>query len=321
MIAESNSHFAPFLKEMMEIKRNSGFSLDYMNSHIASFDTFCIEKYPDKCQLDKELIEEWVYDTKSKSRRELNRRVRTMRHLANHLIAIGIPAYFCPIRIKIPKSPEPHIFTDEQLTEFFLVCDNFKPVAFPQYRHILLPVIFRLIYCCGLRNSEACNLKHCDVNFKNGEIKIIGSKGAKDRVVYLAADLMRLCKKYDDTMKSLLPKREYFFPSQNHKHFVNTSICRLFNEILIKTSFYGKTTKKPTCHGLRHTMAVNSMRECIENGDNFETHIQYLSKYMGHKDPQETMYYLHMSVNIIPALREKAVGFENIIGGMVYAEE
>ena len=321
MITGLKSYFAPFLEEMMVIRRNSGFSLTYMDSHIMSFDAFCCEKYPNKYTLDIELTEAWVYNTESESRRELNRRIRTMRHLANHLSSLGISAYFCPIRIRILKSPEPHIFTDEQLAEFFDICDSFEPVVFPKYRHILLPVMFRVIYCCGLRNSEACNLKRGEVNLNNGTVRIIGSKGFKDRVVYLAPDLLKLCAKYDTAMEILLPEREYFFPSQHRKHFVNTSICKLFDEILAKASFYGKTSKKPTCHGLRHTFAVNSMRQCIAGGDNFDSYIQYLSKYMGHKNPQETMYYLHMAVNIIPVLREKAAGFEDVIGGVVYAEE
>jgi integrase len=315
------SSFAPFLTEMMAIKRNSGFALTYMDAHVACFDSFCFENFPSKHELDKELAEAWIYNTASNSRRELNKRVRTMRHLANHLNALGITAYFCPIRIRILKSPSPHIFTDEQLSEFFEICDSFEPVAFPKYRHILLPVMFRVIYCCGLRNSEACNLKRSDVSLENGAVKVIGSKGFNDRVVYMSPDLLDLCKKYDGKMETMLPAREYFFPSQHHKHFVNTSICRIFDGILAKTSYCGKTSKKPTCHGLRHTFAVNSMRQCIASGDKFENHIQYLSKYMGHKNPQETMYYLHMVVNIIPELKAKAKGFEDIIGGVVYAEE
>ena len=321
MIIELNSYFAPFLTEMMAIKHNSGFSFAHMDSCIMSFDTFCREKYPNKHQLDRELVEAWIYNANSKSKRMLNRRVIIMRHLANHLTAIGIPAYFCPIRIKILKSPEPHIFTDEQLAEFFCVCDRFEPSALPKYRHILLPTMFRMIYCCGLRSSEACNLKRDDVNLNSGSVKIISSKGSKDRVVYLAPDLLKLCGKYDAAMEKLLSGREYFFPSQRHKHFVNKRICYQFNYILAKTSFYGKTSKKPTCHGLRHTFAVNSMRQCIKAGDNFDNYIHYLSKYMGHKDPQETMYYLHMAVNIIPELREKASGFEDVIGGVLYVEE
>ena len=321
MITGLSSYFAPFLAEMMAVKRNSGFSLKYMDSHINEFDTFCRLNFPDKYELDRELAEAWIYDTKSQSRRELNKRVRTMRQLANHLTAMGIPAYLCPIRIRILKSPEPHIFTDEQLSEFFHVCDSFMPAAFPRYRHILLPVMFRMIYCCGLRNSEACNLKRCDINLSNGTVKIVGSKNCKDRIIYMTPDLTRLCMKYDAEMEILLPGREYFFPSHYDKHFINTSICRIFNELLAKTSFYGKTSKKPTCHGFRHTFAVNSMRQCIANDDNFDSYIHYLSRYMGHKNPQETMYYLHMVINIIPELREKAKGFEDVIGGVLYAEE
>jgi len=321
VITELSSYFAPFLTEMINVKRNSGFLLKYMDSHINEFDAFCRLSFPDKCRLDRELAEAWIYNTNSKSRRELNKRVRTMRHLANHLTAMGITAYLCPLRIKILKSPEPHIFTDNQLSEFFHVCDSFTPVAFPRYRHILLPVIFRMIYCCGLRNSEACNLKRSAINLNSGIAKIIGSKGCKDRIVYMAPDLTKLCIKYDAAMETLLPGREYFFPSQHDKHFRNSSICRIFNELLVRTAFYGKTSKKPTCHGLRHTFAVNSMRQCIANDDDFDGYIHYLSRYMGHKSPQETMYYLHMAVNIIPELREKAKGFEDVIGGVLYAEE
>ena len=181
--------------------------------------------------------------------------------------------------------------------------------------------MFRVIYCCGLRSSEACFMKCSDVNLNNGAIKVIGSKGRKDRVVYLSPDLLELCVNYDTRMQDLSLGRKYFFPSQRKEHLVNTSICELFNGILAKTSFSGETSKKPTCHGLRHTFAVNSMRQCVASGGNFDTYIYYLSKYMGHGNPKETMYYLHMAVNIIPELRAKAKGFEDVIGGVLHAEE
>ena len=42
------------------------------------------------------------------------------------------------------------------------------------------PVLFRLIYCCGLRNNEACSLKICDVDLENGLITLYRTKGNKD---------------------------------------------------------------------------------------------------------------------------------------------
>lgn len=316
-----SSYFAPFLLEMARIKRNSGFILKGMDAHIKGFDTFCKENYPDKHQLDRELVEAWIYNTNSKSRRMLIDRIQTMRHLANHLTAIGMQAYYCSTRIKLPKPSEPHIFTDEQLTEFFRVCDSFSQLSFPRYRHILAPTMFRVIYCCGLRNAEACNLKRENVNLSNGSIRIFQSKGHKDRIVYLAPDLLQLCEKYDAVMEMLLPERKYFFPSQWRKYFTSDTCGQFFDQILSKTSFYGNTSKKPTCHSLRHTFAVNSMRQCIANGDNFDRYIYYLCKYMGHKNPQETMYYLHMTVNLMPELRKNSKELEEVIGGVPHVEE
>ena len=114
--------------------------------------------------------------------------------------------------------------------------------------------------------------------------------------------------------------REFFFPSSRISYYNNTSICKLFDSILNKTSFNGKTSKKPTCHGLRHTFAVNSMRKSITDGENFDM-IRYLSRYMGHSCPQNTMYYLHMVVNLVPEIRKMAKGYEDILNGVAYVEE
>lgn len=321
MIRKLSSYFAPFMAEMMVIKRNCGFALKEMDTHIIKFDAFCTEHFPNKRELDRELVEAWIYDISSKSRSQLNKRTLTMRHLAKHLTTLGIPAYLCPVQIKLPKPAEPHIFTDEQLTEFFQVCDSFTPAANPKYRHILVPTMFRVIYCCGLRNSEACNLKRGDFNLSSGAINIVGSKYRKDRIVYSSPDLLKLCVKYDAALELLLPGREYFFPSQWRKHLTKSRVSGLFNLVLSRTSFHCKTSKKPTCHSLRHTFAVNSMRQCIANSENFDGYIQYLCKYMGHKKTQETMYYLHMVVNVMPELRQKAKGLDDVIGGVLYAEE
>jgi integrase len=297
---------------MAKEKHNSGFSLKYMDKHLAEFDCFCMEHFPDKDSLDKELVEAWVYHTKSKSVQEIQKRFRTMMHLGNFMLPLGGVVYVAKNIFKRAKPEEPHIFTDVQLTEFFQLCDGFKAVKYPPYRHLVTSVMFRMIYCCGLRNSEACHLKCCDINPRDGTIKIYESKGHKNRVVYMSDDLTELCRKYDSTMVTMNPERVYFFPSSRKCYYNNTSVCKLFDNILNKASFYGKTSKKPTCHGLRHTFAVNSMRKCIAEGENFDIMIRYLSRYMGHSCPQNTMYYLHMAVNLVPEIRKMAKGYEDI---------
>lgn len=315
------SNFAEYMEGMLKEKHNSGFSLKYMDKHLDEFDSFCISNFPNKVSLDKELVEAWVYHTESISIQELQKRFRTMMHLGNYMLPLWGETYITTNRLKRAKPKEPHIFTDIQLEEFFRYCDGLKAVKYPPYRHLVTPVMFRMIYCCGLRNSEACNLKRSEINLKNGTIKIYESKGHKNRVVYMSADLTELCRKYDSVMDIMNPRREYFFPSSRSANYNNTSVCRLFDNIFGKTSFFGKTSKKPTCHGLRHTFAVNSMKKCIKDGGNFDNMIRYLSRYMGHSCPQNTMYYLHMVVNLVPEIREMAKGYEDILNGVAYVEE
>lgn len=315
------SNFAQYMESMMKQKHNSGFSLKYMDKHLDEFDFFCRNNYPNKVSLDKQLVEAWVYNTKSKSIQELQKRFRTMMHLGNYMLPLRGETYVTKNKLKTVKPKDPHIFTDAQLKEFFRVCDGLDSVKYPPYRHLVASVMFRLIYCCGLRNSEACNLKRSEINLKEGTMKIYESKGHKNRMVFMSPDLTELCRKYDYVMETKNPKREYFFPSSRAANYNNTSVCRLFDNILRKTSFFGKTSKKPTCHGLRHTFAVNSMRKCIEDGENFDNMIRYLSRYMGHSCPQNTMYYLHMVVNLIPNIRKMAKGYEDILNGVAYVEE
>ncbi|WP_102400990.1 tyrosine-type recombinase/integrase [Haloimpatiens massiliensis] len=321
MIKNFSSNFAGYIEGMVKEKHNSGFSLKYMDKHLIEFDSFCMEYFPNKVSLDKELVEAWVYYTKSKSVQEMQKRFRTMMHLGNYMLPLKSETYIAKNRIKKVKPKEPHIFTDVQLVEFFQLCDAFKAVKYPPYRHLVASVIFRMIYCCGLRNSEACNLKCCDVNLQEGIIKIYESKGHKNRMVYMSDDLINLCRKYNLVMDMLNPKRKYFFPSSRSDCYTNILICKLFDSILNKTSFYGKTSKKPTCHRLRHTFAVNSMRKCISEGEDFDIMIRYLSRYMGHSCPQNTMYYLHMVVTLVPEIRKMAKGYEDILNGVTYVEE
>lgn len=77
-------------------------------------------------------------------------------------------------------------------------------------------VIFRLIYCCGLRISEARTLKQEDVELKNGRVRILEAKGHKNRFVYLADDLAELLQEYMAVMKTVYDcQSDWFFPSRD----------------------------------------------------------------------------------------------------------
>ena len=171
-----------------------------------------------------------------------------------------------------------------------------------------------MVYCCGLRNAEACNLKVQDVDLDKGILTIIHSKGDKDRLVYLSDDMTQLCREYLDCLcNALCFEPEWFFPCQiPTMPMLKTTVDRKFNEFWMCTPFAATCDKKPTVHSLRHTFVVKRMNLWMEQELNFNVMMPYLSKYLGHKGRNETFYYYDKK-KIMASMRERSSDFIRIL--------
>ena len=92
-----------------------------------------------------------------------------------------------------------HVLSDDEISAFFNDIDSYSPeIKAPPFLRLSTEykVIFRLIYCCGLRISEARKLKWSDADLEAGTLKIMQSKGHKDRLIYMSEDLVVLMKEY-----------------------------------------------------------------------------------------------------------------------------
>lgn len=119
----------------------------------------------------------------------LLRRVTPVRQFAKYLVGTGKSAYIIPSAI--PRKQiryDAHIFTEAELKAFFASIDSCKKSPFSPLRCYIIPVIFRLIYTCGLRASEARLLRTDDIDLSTGKIFIRESKGWKARIVFASDD-------------------------------------------------------------------------------------------------------------------------------------
>lgn len=85
--------------------------------------------------------------------------------------------------------------SDKDIREFFKQVDLYEsdvPVKSFERLATEYKVLFRLIYCCGLRNNKASTLRLADVDTDSGTLTIIHSKGNKDRIVHLADDVCQV---------------------------------------------------------------------------------------------------------------------------------
>jgi len=317
-----HSNFAPDMENMVASLRNAGLQMAYINFFLTDFDNFCMDSFPDAVVLTPEIAQAWIHSAVSESTTHMARRVRTMKYIGKYQQSLGKTSYIPDCIIKCPPPEEPRLFSDEQLAEFFQTVDTavVATKTFP-YNDIVLPVLFRLVYCCGLRTSEACNLTVDDVDLARGTLTIYRSKGFKDRLLFMSDDVFSLCLGFDDLYHRILPGRTGFFqPSTDRIFYKNFNISKFFDALIKKTSFCGAPGKKFTAHGLRHLFAVQNIRKCAESGEDFMNWIQYLCKYMGHKNICSTMYYLHMTSQLFPVYSGKLRLLEEGIG-VAYVEE
>ncbi len=228
------SKFGPVMEEMLTIRHRSGLQLKFIGFFLNDFDAFCAREYPEATLLTKEIAETWIHSSDSPSRHHMARRVLTMKHIGEYQQSLGLNAYVPNYRIKRPKAEEPHLFTDEQLSLFFETVDTkLIPTETYPYKDTMFPVFFRLVYCCGLRSSEACNLKVSDIDFPKGTICIYQSKGMKDRELPLSDDLLDLCYRFDRYYQKQFPDRTYFFkPNQEREHMISADVSKIFQAIL-----------------------------------------------------------------------------------------
>ena len=317
-----SSKFALDIENMLTSLHNAGFQMLYLNFFLRDFDSFCTEAFPAATTLTDDIAEKWIHSTTSESKAHMSRRVRTMKHIGEYQKSLGKPAYIPDYAVNKERAEEPHLFSDDQLAEFFAKVDTevAPTTAFP-HKNIIFPVLFRVIYCCGLRSSEACNLRVEDVDLEHGSLTIYRSKGLRDRKIFMDDTLCDLCRRFHKFYSRVIPRRKYFFqPSAVKERYSSYNVGHVFDALLMKTSFHQNAGKKFTPHGLRHLFAVQNIKKCVESGEDFANWILYLCKYMGHKHIRYTMYYLHITSQLFPAYAPMLKLLEEGIG-VVHVEE
>ena len=71
--------------------------------------------------------------------------------------------------------------------------DETEPREVARNMHLALPVIFRILYGCGLRVSEVVGLRYKDVNLEDGILTIREAKTDRDRYIPLSDSVKEAC--------------------------------------------------------------------------------------------------------------------------------
>jgi integrase len=234
-----------------------------------------------------------------------------LRELARWLARHGQAAYLLP-KAALPRPPRyvPHIYTDPELAALFAATDRCHYCSEVPLRHLIMPVLFRTIYACGLRCSEARLLRVADVDVDTGVLQIRDAKGGKDRQLPVSRPLRDRLAGYARAAGRSDPS-EWFFPgSQPGRPMPLMNVNHNFRRFLWQARIpHGGRGHGPRVHDLRHSMAVNNLRYWFHDGRDVNALLPVLQTYLGHVSISDTAYYLRLTAESYPDITARVQQF------------
>jgi len=295
--------FGDLLIQFVQFKQSLGYKYIAEEEMLKRFSKFTLNYTVKDYILTKELVDAWT--EKRPTERDVTRekRINNIRQFAKYLADLGYEAYIPYCKIKVDRnSYVPYIFTQEQLRSFFAVCDDIKPHPLSN-RHLFLPAIYRLLYGCGLRISEALALKLRDVDLKDGIVTIHGAKFSKDRLTPMSSSLQLYLKRYFVKVHGVSEPEDYFFIKKDKTPIASSTVYKSFRNLLWQSGIsHGGKGRGPRLHDFRHTFAVNSLNNMVKNGLDLYCALPVLSTYLGHVSTTATEKYLRLTEEAYPGL-------------------
>lgn len=173
----------------------------------------------------------------------------------------------------------PEVLSIQEIDDIEQVIDRSKPQG---VRDV---AIIEMLYSCGLRISELCNLKMSELFLEEGYIRVHG-KGRKERLVPIGEQAIEKLRQWfvvRVTVKAKPGHEDYVFISTKR----GTRLSRITLFVYIKD--YAQRAgiqKNISPHTFRHSFATH----LLEGGAN----LRAIQAMLGHEDISTTEIYMHI---------------------------
>jgi Site-specific recombinase XerD len=216
-------------------KRATGCKYDTEERVLARFAAFCAAEFPGLEAPPRASVEAWIAAARQRgvTPATLHGLAAPVRELARWLGRRGVPAYVLPGgTLPRPARYLPHIYTDQELAALFAQTDRCHYCCQVPLRHLVMPVLFRTIYACGLRCSEARRLRVDDVDIDAGVLQIRDAKGGKDRQVPVSEALRARLAGYHAQAAGQPGRLDWFFPGRPGQQLTLGNVGHNFRRFL-----------------------------------------------------------------------------------------
>ena len=246
---------ADAISALVAEKRAVGYKYADEEKVLARFAAFCRIEFPGLGAPSQASVEAWIAAAQRRgvAPATLQTLAAPVRELARWLGRRGVPAYALPKgALPRPARYVPHIYTDQELAALFAQTDRCRYCSQVPLRHLVMPVLFRTIYACGLRASEARLLRVGDVDLDAGVLQLRDAKGGKDRQVPVSTALRVRLAGYHAQVAGR-SGGDWFFPGTAGKPLTLGNVDKNFRRFLWRARIsHGGRGHGVRVHDLRH---------------------------------------------------------------------
>ncbi|EID85479.1 Site-specific recombinase XerD [Treponema sp. JC4] len=171
----------------------------------------------------------------------------------------------------------PKVLTEEQVDALLESIDTSDNVGKRD------DALFELIYSCGLRISEACDLKVANVHMDE-QIILVHGKGDKERIVPFGKRAYDKLKYYLEEVRPLLTKGKNVpevFVNYKGEGISRKGVWKRFKELETLSGVQAKV------HTLRHSFATHLLKGGAD--------LRAVQELLGHSDLATTQIYTHVT--------------------------
>ena len=207
-----------------------------------------------------------------------------------------------------PRRPYPDLFSATDINRVLDGAGRLSPRG--SLRPWTHQTLFGLLACTGLRPREARNLLVPDVQLDEQPPRLLirQTKFHKSRWVPLHPTAAEHLRRYAHLRHALQYDglSEVFFLSEQGRPLDLHTLHRTFQRLLHRLGITPPPgQRRPTLHALRHTFAVNRLRQWYEAGVEARALLPNLSVYLGHLNPASSYWYLTATPELLGAAAQR----------------
>ena len=278
------------LDDYLRIRRRLGFELKATERQLEKFVAFLERAGAER--ITSELAVSWARLPVDAHPHRWSQRLSMVRCFARYLATLDPASEIPSIDLLPARRPRvaPYIYSPAEISALIEAAGQLTPPL----RAASHRTVIGLMATTGLRLGEALALDRQDVDLKDGALHV-RARQTKQREVPLhptATTALREYARQRDRHRPQ-PRSPAFFLNLQAGRLSRSEFNHRFAKLIRQVGLEGAGERaRPRPHDLRHTMAVRTLMDWIQAGEDVDRRMPELSTFLGHLQPESTYWYL-----------------------------